>query len=128
VLGDRYKSIYIDGDSPLYYQSLMDYIHLNPIRAGLVGKAKGTSLLDYPWSSLAGGYALAPGKRAPWLAAEYGLKSFGLADTTAGRKAYVERLDWRVQTETLKRCGLPPELDERDGRLSQLRKGCWGKD
>jgi putative transposase len=127
VFGDRYKAIYIDGEDPLYYQTLMDYIHLNPIRAGLVGKTKGTDLLDYPWSSLAGGYALPPSKRAPWLAAEYGLKSFGLADTAAGRKSFVERLEQRAEAESRKKCGLPPEDETQDGRMSHLRRGWyWG--
>ena len=32
----------------------MDYIHLNSVRAGIVSGRRGESVLDYPWSSLAG--------------------------------------------------------------------------
>ena len=127
VFGDRYKAVYVDGDAPLYYQTLMDYIHLNPVRAGIVGKAKGTDLLDFPWSSLAGGYALPTTKRAPWMAADHGFKSFGLTDTAAGRRAFVERLEQRAATETRKHCGVPALEPQRDGRTSHMRRGWyWG--
>ncbi len=127
VFGDRYKAVYVDGDAPLYYQTLMDYIHLNPVRAGIVGKAKGTGLLDFPWSSLAGGYALPADKRAPWLAADYGLKVFGLTDTAAGRRAFVARLERRAETEARKNCGVPALEPGQDGRKSHIRRGWyWG--
>ena len=37
-------------------------------------------LLDYPWSSLVRGYAVAPGKREKWVAVREGLKLFGYGD------------------------------------------------
>jgi putative transposase len=43
----------------------MDYIHLNAVRARFIQANDGQSVLDYPWSSIAGGYALPPTKRAP---------------------------------------------------------------
>lgn len=43
---------------------------------GEFSKARG-----YPWCSVAGGWALPPGKRPKWLAAEDGLKRFDLPDT-----------------------------------------------
>ena len=61
VFGDRYKAVVVEGELPEYYGSLVDYIHLNPVRAGVVSGERGESVLDYPWSSLAGGYGLAPG-------------------------------------------------------------------
>jgi hypothetical protein len=36
-------------------QTLTDYLHLNPVRAGLVRPEAGESVLDYPWSSLGDG-------------------------------------------------------------------------
>ena len=45
----------------------LDYIHLNPARCGLVRPRRRRSLLDYPWSSVAQGYALPPGRRPDWL-------------------------------------------------------------
>ena len=36
VFGDRYKAVAVEGRAPFYYETLLDYIHLNPVRAGLV--------------------------------------------------------------------------------------------
>jgi len=57
LFGDRYKAVIVEGKLPAYYETLMNYIHLNPGRAGMVNVEKGESILDYPWSSVAGGYA-----------------------------------------------------------------------
>jgi hypothetical protein len=83
--------------------SLLDYIHLNPVRAGLarVGSKKG--LLGYPWSSLPG-YARQKG-RARWLCVERGLGAFDWADTARERRAFVERLEARARSEGAERCG-----------------------
>lgn len=127
LFGDRYKAVIVQGDDGWHYQTLMDYIHLNPVRARLIRPKAGGSVLDYAWSSLAGGYALPPGKRAKWLAAEDGLKAFGLGDTVAGRRAMVERLDRRAVSEEIKRCGVPELAEEVDARASHLRRGWyWG--
>jgi REP-associated tyrosine transposase len=60
LFGDRYKSVLVEGAQANYYARLWDYIHLNPFRAGLLRAREGASILDYPWSSIAGGYALLP--------------------------------------------------------------------
>ena len=126
LFGDRYKSVLVEGEA-YYYQTLVDYIHLNPVRAGKVRPFAGQSILDYPWSSVAGGYALAPGKRAAWLAASEGLKEFGCADTTAGRRRFVERLDSRAVEEGAEKAGIPLVSPEMDARRSQLGRGWyWG--
>lgn len=127
VFGDRYKAVLVEGDAPHYYQTLVDYIHLNPVRARLIQPRKKQSTLDFAWSSLAGGYALPAGKRAPWLAVAHGLKSFGLADTPAGRRRMVERLDRRAVEEEARACGIPMLPAEADARMSHLRRGWyWG--
>ena len=127
LFGDRYKAVLVEATAEHYYQTLMDYLHLNPVRAKLIKPGQGQSVLDYPWSSLAGGYALPPKKRARWLAAEHGLKSFGLDDTTAGRRQMVERLDRRAVQETAAKCGVPLLAEEVDARCSHLRRGWyWG--
>jgi putative transposase len=96
-----------------------------PARAGLIDASRGQSLLDYPWSSLAAGFARPPTQRAGWLAAESGLAAFGCADTAAGRRRYVERLDAIVRSEPGRHWGVPPAPT--DGRLSHLRRGWyWG--
>lgn len=145
LFGDRYKAVIVQGVDRYHYQTLMDYIHLNPVRARIIrpgvetepakgkgkgqakGHAKGKSILDYPWSSLAGGYALPSGQRPKWLAAESGLKAFDLADTAAGRRRMVERLDRRAVSEEIQSCGVPPQTAEVDARASHLRRGWyWG--
>jgi REP element-mobilizing transposase RayT len=127
VFGDRYKAVVVQGDAPFHYQTLMDYIHLNPVRAGMIQPKAGQSVMDFPWSSLAGGYTLAPRRRAKWLAAAHGLKAFGMEDTVAGRRQMVERLNRRAVTEEINNCGVPPQPAEVDARCSHLRRGWyWG--
>jgi putative transposase len=126
LFGDRYKAVPVEG-SGYYYETLLDYIHLNPVRAGLVAPRREESLLDYSWSSIAQGYGLPPRQRPKWLAAEDGLAAFGCADTAAGRRKYVERLDRRAREEELEQCGVPPLEAERDARESHVRRGWyWG--
>jgi putative transposase len=125
LFGDRYKAILSEGRSDYYYNSLMDYIHLNPVRAGLVRIEDGQSVRDYPWSSLAAGYAVPARKRLPWLAANEGLAMAQCADTAAGRRRFVEHLDERARAEGARRAGIIPPADDR--RRSHLRHGWyWG--
>jgi len=127
LFGDRYKAVLVEGQDRYHYQTLMDYIHLNPVRARLVRPDSGESVLDYPWSSLAGGHALPPKQRAKWLDAEAALKAFELPDTTAGRRRMVERLDERAVKERMKSCGVPALPEAVDARCSHLRRGWyWG--
>jgi len=83
--------------------------------------------MDYPWSSVAGGYTLPPGKRPKWLAASEGLAAFGYPDMVAGRRRFVERLDRRAVEEGMGRAGLPVLEAQADRRCSHLRRGWyWG--
>jgi len=126
LFGDRYKSVLVEGEGH-YYETLVNYIHLNPARAHLVNPEKGGGIRDYAWSSVAGGYALPPAKRAKWLAAGKGLGAMGLPDTVAGRRRYVERLNRIMVEEGLERAGVPPIREEVDRRCSHLRRGWyWG--
>jgi len=130
LFGGRYKAVPVQGHGEGtgdYLKTLMDYIHLNPVRARIIAPRERQSVLDYAWSSIAGGYALPPTRRAKWLAAERGLEACGLPDTTAGRRQMVERLDRRAAGEEIKHCGVPPQEAEVDARCSHLRRGWyWG--
>jgi len=127
LFGDRYKAVVVEGEDRYHYQTLMDYIHLNPVRARIVRPKAGQSVLDYAWSSIAGGYALPPTKRAKWLDAAAGLKAFDLPETSAGRRKMVERLDRRAVSEEIQSCGVPPQSEAVDARASHLRRGWyWG--
>jgi REP element-mobilizing transposase RayT len=127
LFGDRYKSVLVEGGAANYYASLWDYVHLNPARAGLVEVKEGGSILDYRWSSVAGGYGLMPQQRSKWLAAEEGLSVLGYADTAKGRREMVEHLDRRAREEGRK-CGFVSAAEGTDGRRSHLRRGWyWGR-
>jgi putative transposase len=65
VFGGRYKAVLLDPDDAggYYFESLIDYIHLNPARAGIVDPSIGLGLLEYRWSSLRTGYAAAASSR-----------------------------------------------------------------
>ena len=123
VFGDRYKAILVENDKGHYFTTLMDYIHLNPARAGLV--AAGESVLDYPWSSLHVAYARSAAARPSWNCVSQGLGAFGLEDTASGRRKFVEQLDLRIQQEDDPGfVPLPPAVD---ARTSHLRRGWyWG--
>jgi hypothetical protein len=128
VFGDRYKAVIVEGDEIGYYSRVVDYIHLNAVRAGLVKIDAGESVLDYPWSSVAGGYAWVPSKRPKWLAAAEGLERLGYSDTVAGRREMVENLDRRAIEEG-KRSGMVELPEGFDARRSHLRRGWyWGSE
>ena len=124
LFGDRYKAILSESGSGYYYCSLMDYIHLNPVRAGLVRVKRGESVRDYVWSSVAKGYAALPRRRPIWLAAEAGLAMAQCADTAAGRRRFVEHLDSRAREDGVRAGVIEPGEDRRH---SHLRHGWyWG--
>ena len=125
LFGDRYKAVLIEGRQGFYYTSLMDYIHLNPVRVGLVRIDRSQSVRDYPWSSIAQGYAVPAKKRPSWLAAMEGLAAAQCVDTAAGRRCFVERLDERARAEGARRAGVIAPAGDR--RRSHLRHGWyWG--
>ncbi|HAR39696.1 MAG TPA: hypothetical protein DCS09_14640 [Porphyromonadaceae bacterium] len=67
---NRYKSILCDEDN--YLLALVRYIHLNPLRAGIVKTSE--ELNRYPWS----GHRTIIGKASyPWMDAEHVLTQFG---------------------------------------------------
>ncbi len=101
LFGDRYKAIVVESDhEEIYLGRLIDYVHLNPARTGIVNPACGQSLLAYRWSSLSQAYAMMPAARPPWIETCTGFALSGLIDSTAGRRAMVERLEERIRADT----------------------------
>ena len=131
LFGGRYKSILVENDSDTvsrrrteYLLTLMNYIHLNPARAGLVdGLEKG--LLDYPWSSIATGFAKPPTKRPSWLKITEGLAMFGEKDNARGRKRFVEGLDL-IAREEKEKSGLRENPGEQTLQSALRRGWYWG--
>jgi len=69
----RYKAVLVDGDS--YLLELVRYIHLNPVRSGMVDNPE-----DYPWS----GHRAYLGKELlPWLTTDWLLGQFGKSEMKA---------------------------------------------
>ena len=109
VFGGRYKSILMEPGNCFW--ALLDYIHLNPVRAGMFREADG--LESYPWRSVSGHLAT-PGKRPEWLETEMGLGVCGCRDTAAGRRGFWETLDSRVDWKNPSKARA--SLSEGDGR------------
>jgi putative transposase len=76
---NRYKSIICDEDA--YFKELVRYIHLNPLRAGLVYNM--TELDRYPWS---GHSVLMGNKKQEWQDIDYVLRWFDKTKTYARNK------------------------------------------
>ena len=88
VFQGRYKAFNIQPGRTL--GSVCHYIHLNPIRAKMMGMEQ---LSKWPWSSLQ--WILEPRKRKAWFTPQVALRqSAELEDVPAGRRAYVEYLAW----------------------------------
>lgn len=121
LFGGRYKAIVVDAEEPRYFAALLDYIHLNPVRAGLASLKRREGLLAYRWSSLE---AYVKRQRRPtWLCVERGLGAFDFDDTARNRRAFLERLETRVSEEGAEYSGLR-ELDGQSPQ-SMLRRGWY---
>jgi len=95
----RYKAILVDGEA---LGAVCHYIHLNPVRAGLV---EASCLEQYADSSFAGLWY--PRRRRSFESPELALEcAGGLLDTPAGRRKYRDYLGWLSETdEEAKRLG-----------------------
>jgi putative transposase len=129
LFGGRYKAVLIDQGEPDsnmlhgYLGTVLDYLHLNPVRAGVIGGRSGKGLLDYRWSSLTGAYICSPQKRPKWTNVEAAFSLFGLKDNAAGRRRFLERLELRVQEECAPSCGA--RTPEEQSLQSTLRRGWY---
>ncbi len=91
----RFKGILVDKDA--YCKELSRYIHLNPVRAGMVKKP-----LEYPWSSYR--YYAGKDKKPDWLTTELVLEDFGGQKGKGFRRyrEYVERGETKELESPLK--------------------------
>lgn len=110
----RYKAVVVDPEERSYFGTLSDYIHLNPVRARMIGLDK--RLVDFRWNS----YPLyvRAGGRPAWFEARTVLGELGLDDTAEGRRRYAQRMRERA-VATLR--------GDEELALEELRKGwCLG--
>jgi hypothetical protein len=111
----RYKAVVVDPEEAGYFTLLSDYIHLNPVRAGMIGLEQ--RLFDYRWSSYR--HYVSGKDRPAWFEPERMLGELGLGDDAAGHRAYGERMRERAVEELAGN----NEAAERE----QLRRGwCLG--
>ncbi len=135
VFSGRYKAIVVEGSGNGYLRRACDYVHLNPVRAGLLGREE--RLLEYPWSSLAW-YLAAPEHRPGWMRVDRLLGEHGIQkDTACGREQFERQMERRrteeddaAQWKPLKRgwCLGSEEfraklLEQMDARLSDQHSG-----
>jgi putative transposase len=121
LFGGRYKAVLVQAAQGEYFSTLLDYMHLNPVRAGIVRVSRGEDLRDYPWSSWTG--YLHPRKRQPWQRVSRAFPAWGVEDTVEGRRALRIRVEDRMAAEQAERCG----LSEIHGQSLQstLRRGWY---
>src|SRR5882672_4214054 len=86
----RHRAKLIDVDR--YFHAVLRYIHLNPVKAGMVKDAA-----DYPWCSHRAYLGL---ETIPWLTTDFGLSLFS-TDRTGARAAYAEFIGARVPDNEL---------------------------
>lgn len=115
------------GDDGDYFMRAVDYVHLNPVRAGLTEPGHGPE--RYRWCSLAD-YCGSAGRRPAWLVTERVFGVLGTGDTPEGRLRFVERLERRVMEQGADKAG---EVDAGPGASlslqATLRRGwCFGSE
>jgi len=108
LFAGRYKSLLIDGATPGYLRTVCDYVHLNPVRARLVGRRE--RLQKYRWSSYPS-YLRSRKKRESWLRCDRLFGEHGL--TKESRRS---RLEFARRME--QRC-----VEPNDPNAEQIRRG-----
>ncbi len=111
VFQGRYKAVLIDPSDTVYFRTACNYVHLNPVRAKLVGTVDTPPLEDYPWSS--SWYLSRPLSQTPeWLALNRVIEeSLSQPDSLRSRRSYLAYLKAEAA-----------EVDEEIG-YSALRRG-----
>jgi putative transposase len=91
----RYKSVLVEADE--YSAELTRYIHLNPVKAGITGKAD-----EYQWSSYRAYIGAAP--TPEWLKPRFILVSFGKSEPISRKnyRDFVDKLDIEAYESPLK--------------------------
>jgi putative transposase len=108
LFAGRYKSLLIDGATPGYLRTVCDYVHLNPVRARLLGKRE--RLQKYRWSSYPS-YLRARQKREPWLRCDRLLGEHGLMkESRRSRLEFARRMEHR-------------SVEPNDPSAEQIRRG-----
>lgn len=111
----RYKAVAVDPEERGYFVLLSDYIHLNPVRAGMI--LVGQRLFDFPWSSYR--WYVTKNGRPVWFDPVRVLGELGFEDTAAGRRQYAERMRQRAMDEFAEKNAIENERLRRGWCLGQ---------
>ena len=120
VFGGRYKAIPIEPGE--CFGAVLDYIHLNPVRAGLIGPEE--TLESYVWSSLPA-YLTKPARRPEWLQTELGFRVCGCRDTSSGREHFLENLRRRVDWKNAADAGVKSLEEAAESSVSSMLQRGW---
>ena len=98
LFSGRYKSLVVDGSGSGYLKTVCDYVHLNPVRAKLIGPEQ--KLAAYRWSSYPA--YLGPARRRPqWQRVDRLLGEHRVPkDSAAGRRHFAEAMEGRRRSES----------------------------
>jgi REP element-mobilizing transposase RayT len=122
VFGGRYKAILIDLEKEGgYFRRVVDYVHLNPVRAGLINV--GTGLNTYRWSSL-NFFAGSSRRRPGWLTADLVFSCCDMNDNPKGRLNYLKRLERIVQKGRPEQAGIV-KTEEGESLQATVRRGWY---
>ncbi len=93
LFAGRYKSLLVDGAMPGYLRTVCDYVHLNPVRAKLLGNRE--RLQEYRWSSYPS-YLRGKQKREAWLRCDRLFAEHGLMkESRRSRLEFTRRMEQR---------------------------------
>jgi putative transposase len=111
LFSGRYKALVVDGSGTGYLKTVCDYVHLNPVRAKLLGPEQ--KLWSYRWSSLR--WYLQPRRKRPvWLRVGRLLGEHGIPmDSKAGRREFGRRME------------LSRPLEGEPGQYKRVRRGWY---
>jgi putative transposase len=105
VFSGRYKALVIEADGGGYLRTACDYVHLNPVRAGLLAPRE--RLLSYPWSSRVW-YMAGREHRPGWMRVDRLLGAHGIKkDSAEGREEFERRMEAR-RLEEVEEAALRP--------------------
>jgi REP element-mobilizing transposase RayT len=97
LFSGRYKALHVDGSGSGYLKAVSDYVHLNPVRAGLVPLEE--PLQTYRWSSYPF-YLRKPQNRPLWLRVDRLFGEWGIPkDSVAGREQFAGLIEARRRAE-----------------------------
>jgi len=97
LFSGRYKALVVDGSGTGYLKTVCDYVHLNPVRAGLLGPER--PLQAYRWSSYPL-YLLEGASRPAWLRVDRLLGEWGISwDKPGAARQFSGAMEARRQGE-----------------------------